>query len=254
MDVHPATHPTDQTLSSYGLGKLDDASAESVHKHLEECPVCRKRVAAISPDTFLGRLRDAQGRPDSPASLGPSLAGLSMLAAGSPSPAPPATSTLPTGTGRPPRLRGHPRARPGRHGRRLPGREQAHGSQGSSQGRQLAPLEPQGRAGALPRRDPPRGPAPSPQRGHGLLGPSPRREPGAGHGVRRGPRPGEDRQGPRAAAGRQRLQLCPPGGAGLAARRTSMAWSTATSSPATSCSLARGTARWSRCSTSAWPR
>ena len=97
MDVHAVSHPTDQTLSSYGLGKLDDASAESVHKHLEECPDCRNRVAAISPDSFLGRLRGAQGRPDSPAPIGPSLAGLSMLAAGSPSPAPVATSTLPPG-------------------------------------------------------------------------------------------------------------------------------------------------------------
>ena len=97
MDAPLATHPTDQTLSSYGLGKLDDASAESVNKHLEQCPDCRNRVAAISPDTFLGRLRGAQGRPDSPGPIGPSLAGLSMLAAGSPSPAPPATSTLPPG-------------------------------------------------------------------------------------------------------------------------------------------------------------
>ena len=35
MDAHPVLHPTDQTLTSYGLGKLDDASAESVNKHLE---------------------------------------------------------------------------------------------------------------------------------------------------------------------------------------------------------------------------
>ena len=36
--------------------------------------------------------------------------------------------------------------------------------------------------------------------------------------------------------------------------RTSRAWSTATSSPATSCSPAKGTGRSSRCSTSGWPR
>ena len=33
-----AVHPTDQTLQAYGLGKLDDASAESVSKHLELVP------------------------------------------------------------------------------------------------------------------------------------------------------------------------------------------------------------------------
>jgi len=31
MDAPEALHPTDQTLSSYGLGKLDAASAESVN-------------------------------------------------------------------------------------------------------------------------------------------------------------------------------------------------------------------------------
>jgi formylglycine-generating enzyme required for sulfatase activity/tRNA A-37 threonylcarbamoyl transferase component Bud32 len=97
MDAHPVSHPTDQTLSSYGLGKLDNDSADAVHKHLEQCPVCRNRVAELSPDSFLGRLRDAQGRPDSPARSVASLAGLSMLAGGSPSPAPPATSSLPPG-------------------------------------------------------------------------------------------------------------------------------------------------------------
>jgi hypothetical protein len=31
MDAQPALHPTDQTLHAYGLGKLDEASAESVN-------------------------------------------------------------------------------------------------------------------------------------------------------------------------------------------------------------------------------
>lgn len=35
MDAHAALHPTDQTLGSHGLGKLDDRSADSVNKHLE---------------------------------------------------------------------------------------------------------------------------------------------------------------------------------------------------------------------------
>ena len=30
MDVTAAVHPSDQTLHAYGLGKLDDVSAESV--------------------------------------------------------------------------------------------------------------------------------------------------------------------------------------------------------------------------------
>ena len=55
-----AVHPSDQTLSAYGLGKLDDASAETVSKHLEDCDSCQRRVAELSSDEFLGRLQNAQ--------------------------------------------------------------------------------------------------------------------------------------------------------------------------------------------------
>src|SRR5262249_27469909 len=69
----------------------------AVNQHLESCPACRRRVAELSSDSFLGRLRDAQGRPDSPVPLMSSTAGLSMLAAGPSAPAPPPASTLPPG-------------------------------------------------------------------------------------------------------------------------------------------------------------
>jgi serine/threonine protein kinase len=97
MDAHLALHPTDQTLSSYGLGKLDDGSAEAVNQHLEECPDCRKRVAELSADSFLERVRGAQARPDSPAPVVSPLAGVSMLADGPPAPTPPPSDTLPPG-------------------------------------------------------------------------------------------------------------------------------------------------------------
>ncbi len=57
-----APHPTDQTLSSYGLGKLDDGPAEAVARHLGDCPDCRQRVAELSADSLLGKVRAA--RPD----------------------------------------------------------------------------------------------------------------------------------------------------------------------------------------------
>jgi hypothetical protein len=60
MDVHPTSHPTDRTLSSFGLGKLDDGLAEAVNQHLERCPECRQRVAEMSADSFLARIRDVQ--------------------------------------------------------------------------------------------------------------------------------------------------------------------------------------------------
>jgi serine/threonine protein kinase len=99
MDAHPVTHPTDQILNSYGIGKLDDDSADAVHKHLEDCPDCRKRVAEMSPDSFLGRIRKAQVRPGSVPATGSSLPGISKLGgeSRSPAPSPPPADTLPPG-------------------------------------------------------------------------------------------------------------------------------------------------------------
>ena len=71
MNAPPFFHPSEQTLNSYGLGKLDDASAEAVDKHLEECPDCRKRVAEMSADSFLGRVRDAQSGQSTFGQFGP---------------------------------------------------------------------------------------------------------------------------------------------------------------------------------------
>ena len=47
-------------LTRYGLGELDDASAQIVREHLEQCSDCRRQVAEMLPDSFLGRLRDAR--------------------------------------------------------------------------------------------------------------------------------------------------------------------------------------------------
>ena len=100
MDARAKLHPTDKTLNSYGLGKLDDASAEALNEHLESCPDCRRRVAELSADSFLGRLRDARARdlPDPLAHPISSIAGLSMPANRAPSLlAPPPASGLPPG-------------------------------------------------------------------------------------------------------------------------------------------------------------
>jgi serine/threonine protein kinase len=97
MGATAAVHPTDQTLQLYGLGKLDDASAESVNKHLEDCVSCQRPVAEMSSDSFLGRLRDAQAQPGSSGPIVSSLAGLSMLDTGPSAPALPLTNSLPPG-------------------------------------------------------------------------------------------------------------------------------------------------------------
>jgi len=102
MDALDSNHPTDQTLRAYGVGKLYGTLAESVHSHLSGCGECRQRVAEMSDDTFLGRLRDAQARPDSPAPVGPPFAGMSMTE-GSPS-----SIKLPPASSLPPGLAEHP--------------------------------------------------------------------------------------------------------------------------------------------------
>jgi WD40 repeat protein/tetratricopeptide (TPR) repeat protein len=66
MDHHPSAHPTPETLEAYGLGRLEEALAEAVVGHLEDCPECRQRVAEAAPDTFLDQLRDAQARSEVP--------------------------------------------------------------------------------------------------------------------------------------------------------------------------------------------
>jgi len=96
MNAHAALHPTDQTLSSFGLGKLDDRSAEAVSKHLEQCPNCRQRFAELSADSFLGRIREAQ-KPASESMLGHSLHGGTQSGKGTNAPALASANNLPPG-------------------------------------------------------------------------------------------------------------------------------------------------------------
>ena len=42
------------------MGKLDDEAAEVISRHLDVCPDCVQRIAGLSSDSFLGRLRQAE--------------------------------------------------------------------------------------------------------------------------------------------------------------------------------------------------
>ena len=61
MAVQSPICPPESVLSDFGLGKLDEASVETMSRHLETCAVCRERVASLSGDSFLDRLRQAGG-------------------------------------------------------------------------------------------------------------------------------------------------------------------------------------------------
>ena len=52
-------HPTDNDLAAFGLGKLLGPTADTVVAHLETCVDCRRTVASLSADSFLGRSKDA---------------------------------------------------------------------------------------------------------------------------------------------------------------------------------------------------
>ena len=97
MAAPAAVHPSDETLQSYGLGKLDDMLAEAVGKHLAECDSCRRRVAEITSDSFVGRLQNAHARPETVSPVGSSLAGLSKQGGDPRTPSEPPASTLPPG-------------------------------------------------------------------------------------------------------------------------------------------------------------
>ncbi len=104
MPAPAAVHPSDKTLQSHGLGKLDDLLAETVGKHLGECDSCRRRVADVTSDSFVGRLRDAQARTEPVLPIGSMLEGLSRLGGESRTTSPPPAQHLASGSCRAPGL------------------------------------------------------------------------------------------------------------------------------------------------------
>jgi serine/threonine protein kinase len=61
MSALKTSCPPESMLSAFGLGKLDAASAQTVSRHIETCADCRQRVAGLSGDSFVGRLKQAGG-------------------------------------------------------------------------------------------------------------------------------------------------------------------------------------------------
>jgi hypothetical protein len=97
MGAAATVHPTDQTLHSYAVGKLDDAVAESVQKHLSSCPDCLRRIAEMTSVKFAQGQREDQSPPAKSVPVALSLADLSLIDAGANAAGPPSPSTLPPG-------------------------------------------------------------------------------------------------------------------------------------------------------------
>jgi hypothetical protein len=98
-----STHPSAKALALFGHGKLPAAQAATVAAHLETCADCCQAVAALAPDSFMGKVRDAQPRDGSvppapaPSRLGasPSLMGQAAAPAAPPADVPPELANHP---------------------------------------------------------------------------------------------------------------------------------------------------------------
>jgi serine/threonine protein kinase len=58
------SHPSDQTIRSYGLGELDDLSSLSVWNHLGGCITCQRRLAEMLPNRAFDRLSGPRPQAD----------------------------------------------------------------------------------------------------------------------------------------------------------------------------------------------
>jgi serine/threonine protein kinase len=59
MNAPAAAHPSLESLTAYGLGKADEETIETVHRHLETCEACRRIVEGLSADGLVAGLRAA---------------------------------------------------------------------------------------------------------------------------------------------------------------------------------------------------
>jgi serine/threonine protein kinase len=66
MSAEFDSHPPDEVLRNFGLGKLTADSPSTILSHLEKCDTCRQQVALLSGDSFLDRLRVAEGHSVTP--------------------------------------------------------------------------------------------------------------------------------------------------------------------------------------------
>jgi serine/threonine protein kinase len=92
MAANPPAHPSAEILRLLAVGKLDDAAAREVRRHLETCPSCRRAAAAAPADGLAahggtrasaGALSDFAGSPPTTTEA-PGIAGLPAELAGNP--------------------------------------------------------------------------------------------------------------------------------------------------------------------------
>ena len=58
------THPTEDAIEAFALGKSDPAEGSRLEEHLAECERCQERAEAVAPDTVVQLLVAARTRAD----------------------------------------------------------------------------------------------------------------------------------------------------------------------------------------------
>src|SRR5262245_5530219 len=85
VPTQTVSHPVDDALRAYGLGKLESQAAAAIARHLATCASCQNRLATLTQDSYVpettagtvGSGTAAQSRPRTASDLGTSpLAGL----------------------------------------------------------------------------------------------------------------------------------------------------------------------------------
>ena len=78
MSLSRTPHPSEQVLRAFALGRLDDAAADGVNVHLENCVDCRERVGTMTADSFLDRFQGGRGQGARPRNAAPVNAALDV--------------------------------------------------------------------------------------------------------------------------------------------------------------------------------
>ena len=235
-----AIHPPADRLAAYALGRLDGPEMDEIEQHLSSCDSCCQSIRDQPEDSLVAKLRGrgaatvaATGDGASPLPSRRRASRSRHRSSSARLPRPPSTTKRPSparprpagrrrapqGADRPPALPGRRRPRRRRHGDRLPRRASADGPAGRPQGHPRRPAGQRGHGRAIPPRGQGgRAPGLAPEYRGRLRRRAGRGDAHAGHGVRRGDRPGPAGRSPRAAAGRRGVRVRPPGGAGAPAR------------------------------------
>ncbi len=60
MNATHATHPTNEDLAAFSLGRLEDAASAAVEAHLATCETCRQVAVSAPADSFVAKVQASE--------------------------------------------------------------------------------------------------------------------------------------------------------------------------------------------------